>query len=133
MIVFDTDIVSHLMRPRPSTALVERVADVPVGEQATTSITLGELAYGAHKAQRPALYRRAVRLLGGVRILDFDRAAAEQYGELRAVLERQGRRLADQDLRIAAIAAAHRATLITCDLRHFARVPGLSAEDWIRG
>ncbi len=133
MIVFDTDAISELMRPRPSTTLVERLAGVPVGEQATTAITLGELAYGAHKAGRPALYRRAVRLLHGVQILGFDRPAAEQYGTLRASLERDGLRLADPDLRIAAIAAVHRATLISGNRRHFDRIPGLSVEDWIRG
>lgn len=133
MIVFDTDVISELMRPRPSVSLLERLGDVPVDEQATTSITLGELAYGARKAERPALYRRAVKLLRGVRILDFDRQAAEQYGDLRASLEREGRRLADPDLRIAAITTIHRATLISANRRHFDRVPGLTVEDWVRG
>jgi tRNA(fMet)-specific endonuclease VapC len=133
MIVFDTDVISELMRPRPSASLLERLGDVPVDEQATTSITLGELAYGARKAERPALYRRAVKLLRGVRILDFDRLAAEQYGDLRASLERNGHRLADPDLRIAAITTIHRATLISGNRRHFGRVPGLTVEDWVRG
>lgn len=133
MIVFDTDVISELMRPRPSVSLLERLGDVPVDEQATTSITLGELAYGARKAERPALYRRAVKLLRGVRILDFDRQAAEQYGDLRASLEREGRRLADPDLRVAAITTIHRATLISANRRHFDRVPGLTVEDWVRG
>ncbi len=42
-----------------------------------------------------------------------------------------GKRLADPDLRIAAIALANGLTLITGNLTHFARVPGLRAEDWI--
>jgi tRNA(fMet)-specific endonuclease VapC len=133
MIVFDTDVISELMRLRPSTILVERLADVPLAEQATTAITLGELAYGARKSGRPALYRRATRLLHGVRILAFDSTAAEQYGELRAALETEGRRLPDPDLRIAAIATAHRATIVTGNRRHFERVRGLTVEDWIRG
>jgi len=133
VIVLDTDIISELMRPRPSASLVEQLTDVPVSEQATTAITLGELAYGARKAGRPGLYRRASRLLRGVRTLDFDRPAAEQYGELRALLEGEGRRLADPDLRIAAIAVVHRGTLISGNRRHFDRVPGLSVEDWIHG
>ena len=131
MIVVDTDVLSELMRARPSPVLTARLERVPVVEQATTAITLGELAYGARKAGRPALYQRAVELLRGVRVLDFDRAAAERYGALRAQLERAGLRLADPDLRIAAIVTARRATLVTGNVRHFARVPGLAVEDWL--
>jgi len=48
-------------------------------------------------------------------------------------LEREGCRLADPDLRIAATALTQRATLVTGNARHFARLPGLEVEDWIRG
>ena len=132
MIVVDTDVLSELTRARPSSVLMERLERVPVVEQATTAITLGEIAYGARKAGRPALYRRAVELLHGVHVPAFDRAAAERYGALRAQLERAGLLLADPDLRIAAIVTAHDATLVTGNVRHFARVPGLAVENWLR-
>lgn len=83
MIVLDTDALSELMRPRPASRLVARLERVPAAEQATTAITLGEIAYGARQAGKPALYDRALGLLRGVTILDFDRAAAERYGEIR--------------------------------------------------
>jgi tRNA(fMet)-specific endonuclease VapC len=133
MIVLDTDVVSDLMRPRPSAQLVERLAAIDAAEQATTAITIGELAYGAQHADRPELYERAVRLLSGARVLPFDRDAAERYGSIRDELEREGRRLPDPDLRIAATALAHGAVLITGNIRHFERVPGLGCEDWLRG
>ena len=133
MIVLDTDTLSELMRPRPSSRLVARLEEVGAAEQATTSITLGEIAYGARKANRLALYERVVGLLRGVRILDFDRAAAERYGEIRLALERAGVRLADPDLRIAAIAVASDRLLVTGNVKHFSRVPGLRSEDWMRG
>ena len=133
MIVLDTDVVSDLMRRRPSAQLVERLAAIDASEQATTAITIGELAYGAQHAERPELYERAVRLLSGVRVLPFDRDAATSYGSIRHELERDGRRLPDPDLRIAATALVHEAVLITGNTRHFERVPGLSCEDWLRG
>jgi tRNA(fMet)-specific endonuclease VapC len=133
VIVLDTDTLSELMRPRPSSRLVARLEQVAAAEQATTSITLGEIAYGARKANRPALYQRAVGLLRGVKILDFDRAAAERYGEIRLALESAGVRLADPALRIAAIAVASDRLLVTGNVKHFARVPDLRTEDWMRG
>lgn len=131
MIILDTDVISQLMRPRPAASLLNRLRSTPVSEQATTAITIGELAYGARKAARPDLYTKARHLLAGVNIFDFDTPAAELYGPIRADLEAAGQRLADPDLRIAAIALAREALLITGNLRHFGRIPGLPVEDWL--
>jgi tRNA(fMet)-specific endonuclease VapC len=133
LVVLDTDIVSDLMRPRPAPQLVERLAQTAASGQATTAITIGELAYGARRVDRPELYERAMHLLSGVTVLPFDRDAAERYGSIRSELERAGRRLPDPDLRIAATTLAHGAVLITGNIRHFERISGLACEDWLRG
>jgi predicted nucleic acid-binding protein len=78
---FDTDVISATMRRDPPLHLVRRLAVVPVAEQFTTSITLGELVYGAAS--------------------------------------------------IAAIALARDLTLVTGNVRHFQRVPGLRVENWL--
>lgn len=132
MIVLDTDVVSDLMRPQPSPSLVARLADIPASEQGTTAVTIGELAYGANRVERPELYERAMRLLSGIPILSFDQSAAEHYGRIRSDLERNGTRLADPDLRIAATVLAHQATLITGNTRHFTRVLDLTVHNWLR-
>lgn len=131
MIVLDTDVVSNLMRPRPSSSLIERLGTVPAHEQSTTAITIGELSYGAERVERPELYRRAMKLLAGTRVLPFDEDVAQHYGGLRAKLERNGMRLPDPDLRIAATALAHGAALVTGNVRHFARVERLVVHDWL--
>jgi tRNA(fMet)-specific endonuclease VapC len=132
MIVLDTDAVSDLMRPHPSPSLVAQLGGVPAVEQATTAVTVGELAYGAHRVDRPELFERAMRLLAGTRVLTFDGDAARHYGRIRSELERRGTRLADPDLRIAATTLAHHAVLISGNARHFQRVPGLRCENWLR-
>ncbi len=119
------------MRRRPSSKVLARLTEVPAVEQCTTAVTIGELAYGANRVGRPELYERATRLLGSTQILAFDRPAAERYGAIRGDLERKGTRLADPDLRIAATALAYGATLISGNVRHFARVPGLVVENWL--
>ncbi len=53
------------------------------------------------------------------------------YGQLRAELESTGERVAEPDLRIAAIVLARDATLVTGNVRHFARIPELRVENWL--
>jgi tRNA(fMet)-specific endonuclease VapC len=62
-------------------------------------------------------------------ILPFDAAAAELYADRRAQLIATP--LADADLRIAAIALTHDLTVVTANVRHFARCPGLRVENWL--
>ncbi len=105
---------------------------MPPTEQTTTAITVGELLYGAARRGRPALTRRVRELLeSALSIVPFDRRAAEVYGEFRALLEREGRRLDEPDLRIAAIARSRELTLVTGNVRHFERVPELVVENWL--
>ncbi len=49
MYLLDTDILSNLMKRVPSTKLIAKLASVPAEQQFTSSITLGELVYGAYR------------------------------------------------------------------------------------
>ncbi len=133
MFLFDTDILSQVLKPSPSPNLLVRLAEVPPEQQFTTAITVGEMVYGAHRSTRREHFLRQLeeRVWPAVRILPFDRFAGEVYGQLRAELERAGTPLAEPDLRIAAIAVANNLTMVTGNVRHFSRVPGLRVENWI--
>jgi tRNA(fMet)-specific endonuclease VapC len=112
--------------------LARRLAQVPAPQQLTTAITLGELLYGAARRGSPALAQRVRELVQfALAILPFDEAAAEVYGSLRARLEQEGRRVAEPNLRIAAIALSRDLTLVTGNERHFSRVPDLRVENWL--
>ncbi len=133
MILLDTDVISNLMRTASSAVLVRRLAAVAPEEQFTSSITVSELVYGAHRSVREDEILRTLeeRVWPNVTVLSFDREAAEVHGSVRARLERMGTPLPEPDLRIAAIALAHSLTLITGNVRHFTRVPGLRVENWL--
>jgi predicted nucleic acid-binding protein len=134
MYLLDTDILSNLLKRTPSTTLIAKLATVPAEQQFTSSITLGELVYGAYRlgSRTGMLLERLDRtLLPNLPILPFDVAAARRYGELRAELERRGIPIGDTDLRIAAIALVRGLTVITGNVRHFQRVPGLPVENWL--
>jgi tRNA(fMet)-specific endonuclease VapC len=134
MYLLDTDILSNLMRRSPSSALVARVARVPSEEQFTSSITLGELVYGAHRLrERTTILMEKIEdaLLPNLPVLAFDTAAARGYGEIRAELERLGTPIGDADMRVAAITLARGLRVVTGNERHFRRVPGLETENWL--
>lgn len=134
MFLFDTNILSEVLKPAPSPTLVARLANIPPERQFTTAITVGEMVYGAHKSPRTDHFLRQLeeRVWPNVRVLPFDHSAAVTYGRLRAHLERSGAPLPEPDLRIAAIALTHDLTLVTGNTRHFDRVPGLRVEDWLQ-
>jgi tRNA(fMet)-specific endonuclease VapC len=107
MYLLDTDTLSNLMRRIAPRSLVLKMAAVPQDKQFTSSITLGEMAFGAYR--RPERTQSLLRQIGEVLhsnlpILPFDEAAARRYGEVRAVLERRGTPIGDADIRIASIA-----------------------------
>lgn len=131
---FDTDVLSATMRHDPPLHLIRRLAATAPAAQCTTSITLGELVYGAAKAGSSKLAGMVRGLVtDALRIESFDADAAQIYGSLRASLESDGKRLAEPDLRIASIALARDLTLVTGNVRHFARIQDLRVEDWLRG
>lgn len=68
----------------------------------------------------------SVKLLRALPILPFDVAAASKFAELRNTY----RRLGTKDLRIAAIALSHNATVVTCNTADFGQIEGLQFEDW---
>jgi len=132
--LLDTDILTNLMRERPSVGLVAKLATTPVSEQFTSSISLGELIYGAFKLERRTrlfLDRISILFPADRPVLSFDSAAARTYGEIRAELERRGTPAGDADTRIAAIALVHHLTVVTGNTRHFERFPGLKVENWL--
>ena len=91
-------------------------------------ITRGELVYGAYKSDRP---KENLRLIKGLivearlQVLDINEEIIDRFGELKVELEQQGRRLEDFDLLIAATAINLGLTLVTSNVKHFARIKGL--------
>ncbi len=129
---FDTDILSATIRPAPPLHLIRRLATVPPQEQFTTSITVGELIYGAYRVGREDLSRRVEQVVRRAQtVLSFDTSAARAFGVLKATLERRGTPLVEPDLRIASIALSRGLILVTRNVRHFQRVPELTIENWI--
>jgi tRNA(fMet)-specific endonuclease VapC len=128
--LLDTNICVHLIRYRPA-GLLQRLVALPVGEAGVSSVTVAELQYGVHKSSRPEQNSEALAMfLAPFPIADFDYAAAEAYGRIRAHLARTGTPIGPLDTLIAAHAASLGAILVTNNVGEFGRVPQLRVEDW---
>lgn len=131
MKILDTDVCIEILRGNRQVIARRRES---LDEVATSWITASELSYGAAKSRAPVKNQNLViEFLATLPVVGLNLPAAELFGRHKAALERQGNRLADADLLIAAIAMAQGATLITGNVRHYERIPGLLIEDWIRG
>lgn len=115
-------------------AIVERLRSHAPEEIGLPSLVLAELLTGALKSRRPERTLDVVRrFTGPLQIVPFHANAAEQYGRIRAALESTGTPIGPSDLIIAATALTAQATLVTHNVKEFARVPGLICEDWTLG
>lgn len=132
--LFDTDILSNLMKKQPSPNLLTKIKWLSPNLQCTSTITIGELYYGAFRLPNPSsiIERIEKEIFPSLyEILPFDKESAKEYGRIRAHLEKQGESLSEPDLRIAAICLVNNTTLITGNIKHFKRIDGLKVEDWL--
>lgn len=128
--LFDTDAISELLKKKPAPAYVRWLAGVLREDQFMSAVTVSELYRGAFRSAERDRHLRNIeeRVLPAVTVLPFDTGVARVCGQLRAVLEAARRPLADADIQIAATALHHSLALVTGNLRHFHRVPGLTIE-----
>jgi tRNA(fMet)-specific endonuclease VapC len=99
---------------------------------AVSSVVAFELWYGVAKSARRQdnAKRLATFFAGPVDLIAFDDADARSAGEVRAALEAAGTPFRAYDVLIAGQALRRRLTLVTADVREFARVAGLAWRDW---
>ena len=124
--LLDTDHAIDLVR---GNYILERwIAEEGVDAFAISEITLAEMSVYVAKSRVEKHRRQLAFLEKYFSILPF-RAHAE-YGAIRATLEKQGKRLDDMDVLIAATAVQESVTLLTENKKHFSRIPNLKSESW---
>lgn len=138
MHLLDTDTLTYLHAGHP--CVIERLRELADPDVGTTIITKIEVlrgrfdfmlkaATGAELLRAQQLLARTEELLAQIIIVPLDETAAVQFDRLRAV--KGLRKIGRADLLIASIVLTHRATLVTRNVRHFRKVPGLTVTNWI--
>jgi tRNA(fMet)-specific endonuclease VapC len=97
---------------------------------ALSSIVYAEISYGLKKRGGDNIVSRVHAFMDNLRIVDFDRAAADMYAKIRVELERSGDPLENMDMLIAASAMSAEAVLVSHNTKHFSKIKGLKVEDW---
>jgi len=128
--MLDTNLCIRVLRDRPQSIRARFNAEAD--GLSISTIVLTELLHGAAKSARPVENRTEVeRFTSRLAVLDFDDDAAAHAGEIRAVLEREGRPIGGYDVLIAGHARSRGLIVVTGNLGEFGRVDGLRSEDWL--
>lgn len=136
MMVMDTNVLSELMRSQPDANVLKCIdaqADVAI-----TSITVGEIQHGIARlpnGKRKSALQAAFRSLLAEdlsgRVLAYDRAAADCYGDLVSKREKAGRPIGMADGQIAAICLSQQAELATRNIKDFEGIGLKLTNPWL--
>lgn len=128
--LLDTNLCIRVLRDRPA-GLRDRF-NAEASGLCISTIVLTELLHGAAKSARPIENREEVeRFVARLTLLPFDEEAAAHAGDIRATLERVGKKIGGYDVLIAGHARSKGLIVVTGNLGEFTRVDGLRCEDWL--
>jgi tRNA(fMet)-specific endonuclease VapC len=130
--LLDTNVASEWMKGDQQ--VVERLRNMAKQDVAVPQPVLAELAYGIERLPRSKrkerLEDRLLAIRTEVRRMTWTDEVSAQFGTIKAALERRGERIEDFDAAIAAHALSVDAILVTTNVKHMGRIPGLRLEDW---
>jgi len=128
--MLDTNIVIYTLKNRP--AQVRAAFKQHEGQMCISSVSLGELIYGAeHSDQTERNLAEIEGLMARLHVAPFEEQAAEHFGQLRAELYKSGRPIGPYDMMIAGHARSMGLILVSNNTKEFERVPGLRLENWV--
>ena len=129
--LLDTSVIVNFLRGAYSTR--DWIAKLSqAGSFAISVMTFGELIYGAH---RSGAYKKEGDRIEGflndfqITVLPMTQEIIELYAAVKYTLERTGNKLDDFDLLIGATAVATESRLVTENVRHFRKFPGITVVD----
>jgi tRNA(fMet)-specific endonuclease VapC len=130
--MLDTDTCIAIIKKHP--VALKKLRGKSVGQVGISSITLGELAFGAEKSSRSKDAHEALsEFLVALEVAGFDDPSAMTYGKVRVSLEQRGKPIGPLDTLIGSHALEIDAVLVTHNTREFSRIEGLRLEDWTEG
>jgi tRNA(fMet)-specific endonuclease VapC len=127
--MLDTDTVSFALRGQGRVGA--RLLEHRPSQLCISSITLAELRFGAEARRSRKLHGLISAFVGAVAVVPFDEPAANRFGAVAASLARRGEPIGTFDTLMGAHALSLGLTFVTNNVKHFRRVVGLKAENWV--
>lgn len=129
--LLDTNICIYIKNQRPA-EVHARFSRMQPGSVAMSTVTFGELCFGAEKSNKPKESKSVLdQLIHLIPVLPMDADVSVQYGKIRHRLQSTGQPIGNNDLWIAAHALASKLILVTNNVAEFKRVAGLKIENWV--
>ena len=124
-LLIDTDVVSYLMRGGNLAEIYSR--RIRSKKRAISFITVGELYYGAEKAEWGVKKRLQLENnLMNFTVIPYDIEIARIFGFVVAERDRMGQPISYHDAWIAACAIRHQVTLVTHNAKDFTHISNLN-------
>ena len=131
MYLLDTNICIYAINGRHP-LLTEHLLSIHPDEILISSITVGELEYGAAKSHWGDRTRKIMHaFLANFETIPFDDRDAALFGQIRAKLESSGTIIGLLDVMIGAQGINRGLTVVTHNTREFIRIPGIHLIDWV--
>jgi len=126
MIVVDTNVISEVMRPQPSSAVLNWLNAQDSNLLFITTVTLAEIGYGLRilpdglrRRQLQTRFEQFIAQAFEERVLDFTAPAAHAYAEIMGHRKEKGRAMSLPDGKIGSIAHAHGFASATRNIKDF--------------
>jgi len=127
--MLDTDTVSYALRGQGDVGA--QILEHRPSELCVSAITVAELRYGTARRKSSRLDQLVDNFISNIAVVPFDETCATNFGRIANELTESGTPIGELDALIAAHAIALSVTLVTNNLKHFSRVPGLKLANWL--
>jgi tRNA(fMet)-specific endonuclease VapC len=128
--LLDTDTCIYWLKGRKP--VQKRLLAVGWSAVSICSITIAELYFGAYNSSKiQENLAVADQFISSISVFSLTNDALKHFGKLKAQLRQQGKSIADFDLLIASVAFSENLILVTNNIRHYERIPGLKIENWV--
>lgn len=130
MFLLDTDTIIYALKNNPG--VIKNFHLHMKDPKAISVISYGELIYGAEKSQkRHENLAKVHRLAEIFPVINVSPAIMDTFGYIKTDLERHGLIVDDFDLIIAATAMTTGYCVVTNNINHFKKIPGLNYTSWL--
>ena len=126
--LLDTNICIYLLKGQRG--IVEKIEVTGCDNCFITDVTLAELWFGAYNSNRIEQQKRGISYLEQLFNVISIKDSVELFGSNKAYLKSRGTIIDDFDILIGSTAIKHNLIMVTENVKHLSRLPGITVENW---